>query len=318
MSTVSFGTPAAAAAALTAAGFTLFPLEPKTKEPRRGCLWRDVAPGAFSPAQLESGYGVALRACDLVVDVDPRNFLENDRPHVRLFKDCGISLTAGNTLVVKTGSGGLHIYLKKPTNFPTRKSLKDKYRGIDFLSEGSYVVGPGSLHPDSGLPYLIASGSPDLIMDAPQSLLDVLKKPEVDASALKPKGEALKAYLDNDEQTVRRFSHYLDNVASPAIQGENGDSTTYKVACFGRDLGLSPQKTFELMAAPGLPGHPGWNYRCEPPWSDEELREKVLHAYRYGQSQIGAKAPQADFDKIIRSSEEIAKEIGRASCRERV
>jgi hypothetical protein len=31
-----------------------------------------------------------------------------------------------------------------------------------------------------------------------------------------------------------------------------------------------------------------WNERCQPPWSEGELRDKLEHARRYGREPIGA------------------------------
>jgi hypothetical protein len=31
-----------------------------------------------------------------------------------------------------------------------------------------------------------------------------------------------------------------------------------------------------------------WNSRCEPPWSDRELMEKLSRAHRYGREPIGS------------------------------
>ena len=30
-----------------------------------------------------------------------------------------------------------------------------------------------------------------------------------------------------------------------------------------------------------------WNQRCSPPWSEKELRDKLLRARRYGREPIG-------------------------------
>jgi hypothetical protein len=30
-----------------------------------------------------------------------------------------------------------------------------------------------------------------------------------------------------------------------------------------------------------------WNLRCEPPWTERELRDKIARARRYGKEEIG-------------------------------
>ncbi|MDT8287407.1 MAG: VapE family protein [Elusimicrobiales bacterium] len=289
----------AAISTLAASGLTLFPLTPGGKEPERGCLWRSLNPGAYRLDNLHGNYGVALRACDLVIDVDPRNFKPGDKPHLRLLQDFGIAGKVQTTFIVRTGSGGLHIYLRKDQAAAVRKTLKGKYAGIDFLTEGCYVVGPGSIHPDTGEPYTIVSGGPAQLLEAPASLLAALKKEPAQLPGAM--GEGLKGYSD-DEGAQSRFSDYLRGGAPLAVQGENGDLTTYKVACAGRDLGLSPAVTCELMMG-------DWNNRCLPPWSESELRLKIVNAYSYAQSPLGVKAPQADFDRIAKSAEDIKAEL---------
>lgn len=286
-------------AELNAAGFCLFPLQDGAKEPAKGCMWRDLAPGQYDASNLPGNYGVALRPGDLIIDVDPRNFHAGDRPHVRLFKDFNIS--SKGTFIVQTGSGGLHVYLRKSPDASVRKTLKADYRGIDFLTDGCYVVGPGSIHPDTKLPYIVLSGAPNVVEAAPEALIKALEKPAA-ASILEVGGEGLKQYL-NDDHTVNRFREYLDKHAPIAVQGENGDNTTYRVVCYGRDLGLAPATILATLEAPG-----GWNSRCMPPWDDSALRAKISHVYKYAQSALGSKSPQADFDKIIHSREEIERE----------
>lgn len=139
--------------------------------------------------------GVRLRASDLVVDVDPRNFPDGetlktaDNPLRRICQEFGLRLR--EMPVVRTGSGGCHVYLRKPSDLPTKKSLvpsgqgsgpwrqTHKYDGVDFLSVGRFVVAPGSVHPN-GIPYRWATDRDNLWLNrptAPEALLEALEKP---------------------------------------------------------------------------------------------------------------------------------------------
>jgi hypothetical protein len=89
--------------------------------------------------------GVRLRATDLVIDVDPRNFDDGDDPLARLCEDVGLDRRTCPT--VETGSGGLHLYLTKPKDAAVRDSLKE-YPGVEFKSLGRQVVAAGSVHPN--------------------------------------------------------------------------------------------------------------------------------------------------------------------------
>jgi hypothetical protein len=126
-----------------------------------------------SIGQFDTGYGILCKNL-LVIDVDARNGgvlsyenLINSYPQ--------ISLNAG--LIVETGSGNgsKHIFFKLDHDLALLQHL-DGYDGIDFKSSG-FVVGAGSLHA-SGSKYKVVFGSPDQIQDAPQELLDLLRKPD--------------------------------------------------------------------------------------------------------------------------------------------
>ncbi len=165
--------------------------------------WRRLPPLTIEEAlqiMQEEGHnvGVRLRDVDLVIDVDPRNFQDSDDPLKRLQEDLGVSFS--NAPLVVTGSGGFHIYLKKPAELAVRDSL-DAYEGVEFKTLGRQVVAAGSVHPGTERPYeLDALG--ELLENAPQaphSLLEVIKRPGRMAGAtagkLKDKPEALEEAL---------------------------------------------------------------------------------------------------------------------------
>ena len=60
------------------------------------------------------------------------------------------------TLVVRTGSGGYHIYVRCK-ELPRSETLKGERGRVEIKSEGMYVVGPTSVHPDTGKEYEIIS-----------------------------------------------------------------------------------------------------------------------------------------------------------------
>jgi hypothetical protein len=124
----------------------------------------------------EHNVGVRLRDTDLVIDVDPRNFAEGEDPLKRLQDDLGIDLSGAPTVI--TGSGGKHIYLRKPAEVAVRDSL-DAYQGVEFKSLGRQVVAAGSVHPVTLQPYTMDELSDSLQErpEAPHSLLEVIKRP---------------------------------------------------------------------------------------------------------------------------------------------
>ncbi len=67
---------------------------------------------------------------------------------------------------------------------------------------------------------------------------------------------------------------------SPAIEGDGGDKTTFKV-CAGLVIGhdLTPDAALPLLAE--------WNARCQPPWDDDDLRAKLNNGTHYGTHRRG-------------------------------
>lgn len=66
----------------------------------------------------------------------------------------------------------------------------------------------------------------------------------------------------------------------PAIAGQHGDETTFRVCCrLVRGFLLSDEDALSLAKA--------WNVRCEPPWTERELTDKIRRARRYGREPLG-------------------------------
>lgn len=147
---------------------------PRTSNWQHSPLWSSEQLSLMEETnQFRTGYGVLCKNL-IVIDIDARNggtdsyaALINDHPQI-----------AASGLIVATGSGNgsKHIYFKAPDDIALLRHLP-QYKGIDFQSGSSFVVGPGSLHA-SGKRYTILHGSPSEIDMAPESLIQALKKPE--------------------------------------------------------------------------------------------------------------------------------------------
>ena len=265
------------------AGFRLTPLF-KKKPSKLNWTKTRYNPNLTS-AQLPGNYGVVLDDCHLVVDVDPRRFNKGDNPLIRLCDDFGIPRRP-DTFTVQTGGEipGLHLYFRKPEGIRI-KELHPQYEGLEFKTIGRQVVGVGSIHPDTGVPYRPASSKVSVsdIKDAPEELIQFLKAQSSAASRIDGKD-----HFSEDPGLLQQFRRYLGDVAPVSVQGCGGDTTAYKVACKGRDIGLPVYITHELMLD-------FWNDRCAPPWAPDELLTKVKNAYRYATSNAGVSDPREDF-----------------------
>ena len=109
----------------------------------------------------------------LVLDVDPRN--GGTESLDRLSTCVGERLESSP--LVRTGGGGIHIYLSKPPSLRVYSKLAD-FPGIDIKSDGFQVVAPGSIHPDTKKAYelydpLEEIGAPPA---APRTLLSMIER----------------------------------------------------------------------------------------------------------------------------------------------
>jgi hypothetical protein len=66
----------------------------------------------------------------------------------------------------------------------------------------------------------------------------------------------------------------------PAIAGQHGDETTFRACCrLVRGFLLTDDDALALIKE--------WNARCEPPWSERQLTDKIRRARRYGREPLG-------------------------------
>jgi len=78
---------------------------------------------------------------------------------------------------------------------------------------------------------------------------------------------------------IERARRYLAALP-PAVSGQHGDVTTFRACCrLVRGFLLSDDDALALLHE--------WNARCEPPWSERELVDKIRRARRYGREPLG-------------------------------
>ncbi len=216
-------------------------------------------------ANNEVGY--AIEDDILVLDVDVRNGKQGNASLIKMSQDHNFDYLKNATVAVITGSGGYHLYYKKPNDIKIRKKLA-QYPDIDFLGKGCYVVTAGSNY-HTGSRYQWLNRVPQSIaeaMDAPTSLITLLEKQSFD-------NDEVATHIEVTDATIG-FAVQVAQAAEPAVQGANGDDHTFKTICHLRDTGIDADTTLSILLE-------HWNPRCSPPWQPEELRVKVSNAYTY-------------------------------------
>jgi hypothetical protein len=175
---------------------------------------------------------------------------------------------------------------------------------LDTRGGNGYILIPPSSLPAGydndptypGGAYEVLSERP--IVGIPQSFADA-------AGRSRDRVQAAYVTLDAPCNVARAKRYIADLIAAGdvAIQGKGGDNRTFQIAAEVQDLGLSQDKTFEVMQP--------WNDACQPPWPEDELRVKIENASRYSQNEVGAWAVSPTtqrldseaLDRLIASSD---------------
>lgn len=117
----------------------------------------------------------------IVIDADKCKDPETQIDGVDYLNNWGI--TRINTWKVQTPSGGIHLYFKYKPEYTWQKAAKiwrlhGKDVCVDLLTNGSYVMAPGSVHPNGG-EYKVISGfgcDNTPIADLPETLIKALNE----------------------------------------------------------------------------------------------------------------------------------------------
>ncbi len=252
----------AAALKYAAMGWPVLALRPGGKEPLGDFFPRGVHDATTNERVIRAVWkdqpganiGIACRSF-VVVDIDPRNGgAEWMAEQVRLNGRLPVTPTA------RTGSGGWH-YLFKPPSFETLGRVGP---GVDLKKRGGYIVAPPSR---TTLMYAWLRPPETPLAELPAWLQSLAKRPEpAQAIQVADIGEVA---LD---RRIARAMAYLEHV-EPAVQGQNGSTRTLTAAAHvARGFALPPDHALAAMR--------DWNARCQPPWSDRELKRKIDEALR--------------------------------------
>lgn len=279
---------ARSALTLASDGFWVFPVTQGQKSPPLMDGWKEAA--TMDPAKVKAMWSAHPSAnvgiytgryqADkslIVIDVDCKEGRVGNEELIRLeLEGCEFP----DTYVQTTPTGGRHLVFC--ADQAVRQGVSVIGRNLDIRSAGGYIVGAGSQI--GGVFYrahrqAVATTPQWLIDRCAETRITKIDVPENITIDIGAAYEQAKAHLAG---------------APVARQGEGGDHLTYKTAAQCKDYGLPESLTAALMFE-------HWNPRCQPPWSDSALREKVAHAYKYGVQAVGAQAPEAAFALLVTS-----------------
>ncbi len=272
----SVSTPLSQLLAWAGEGWHVFPLAPGSKIPAKGShgvsdattdletitKWHGACPDA--------NWGINAGKSGLMI-------LDHDQYKpgaAEAFEALDFEHGIPKTFQVATPSGGTHYYFKGSGG----NSVEKLGKGIDTRGHGGYVVLP--LSRIDGKPYTVVDSR--LPVDAPEWMARLVGKP----AEPKPAVEVDTTLTLDTPAAVMEATHYLQTQAPPAIEGEGGDMKTLHTAMLCKDLGVTQDTAFALMAQ-------YYNPRCEPEWELDELQRKVANAYRYGKNAPGSASIEA-------------------------
>lgn len=182
------------------------------------------------------------------------------------------------TWTVATPSGGRHYYFRHDERCENFKNAVKFAGALDVRTTGGYVLLPPSLHATGNRYRWLISPHESEVASAPDWLVGLVPKRDDNATY----------HVQRAKTLTERAALYLQ-ATPPAVSGERGHDHTFSVVCrcvelFGGFGGLSDDELLEALSA--------WNERCEPPWTEKELRHKITSARK----RTGTVVPQVSSD----------------------
>lgn len=262
-------------------GWKIFPVTKNQAKPPLVKSWEQIATN--DPDQIKA-WETRFPGCNWAVATGPSGIciLDVDKKHGKDGRRTLTSLALDgddipHTRTHRTPTGGLH-YIFSGT---TRSTVETLGRGLDTRSIGGYALLPGSTRVEG--PYTVEANTTPVPI--PPWMADRLAK-------AREKSENTDIpVIDLDKPSnIAAAASFLSSCPA-AVEGEGGDALTYKTAAQVRDtFSLSESATVDLMLQ-------YYNPRCSPPWSPEELQQKVANAHAYARHAPGESSPEYVFQE---------------------
>jgi hypothetical protein len=197
---------------LSERGFSLIRLNGKDPSKAEGARWQKYCnkrrPFDQIPFKKGQNAGVACGPASGVIVLDIDN-LDKWLPQ---------KVELPETFTVQTGRGLFHHYFKYPDNGRKYGCTSRKSEGFDIKGHGGQVVSAGSIHPDTGKPYVIFKDLP--LADSPQWILDLVEKEEEEKSKNIDAGTGEE--IDIDSLPVS--DKIKDLISDPPLKGDRSEA----------------------------------------------------------------------------------------------
>lgn len=205
--------------------------------------WWRQKPNANVAIATGTESGILVVDCDNRPDGDGFQHLRAMDPEDRAVEDW-------QTVKVRTGSGGYHLFFGYPERSGLTIANKIAGRNIDLRGEGGYVVAPPSANGSGVYEWL---GDEDELMQAPEWLLTFLS----DGKAIQEAHPAA--------GLIMQVEHDLSTHPG-AGEGER-NATLCRLVGAALASGVAPDETMRQAIA--------WNRRCKPPKAEAGIRKSV-------------------------------------------
>jgi len=201
-------------------------------------------------------------------------------------------LEVNSAVTTNTASGGRHLYYKKKDKYlelPVSNILRGS-PSVEFKSIKRQVVIAGSVLPN-GKEYrlsLLSRGFKEMTYLPDEMMHDILSKDNgVKLAPDSPKREA--PAPKDSVADIKAFQEIL-SYQEVNLEGNRSDNT-YRLACLGKDQGLSKAKVADLLA-------PYNQTHNQPPLSVQVLHSTINHAFKYSKNDAPTRSIAADFQPV--------------------
>lgn len=171
------------------------------------------------------------------------------------------------TWAQQTPSGGSHRVYRVPVDVELSNRVRVAGLAVDVRCDGGFIaIAPSEL--ENGV-YRVTNQGP--IVELPPRWLACLRVAPAPAPAPLP---------SNLTPSLERALRYTAQ-CEPAVAGQGGHKATFRVACKAVEFGLTISDTMVVLRE--------FNTRCDPAWTELELRHKADQAHGVGRVQRGGK-----------------------------